>query len=87
MGRAFSQLDALQWGEHSASWMPYNGESIQPAGCLTMGRAFSQLDAPFSLAISRDRFCLAGSVASNSVTHVVSIALRCGLRARFFSSY
>ena len=34
---------------------------------LAIGRAFSQLDAPFSLAISTDRFCLTGSIASNLV--------------------
>ena len=43
--------------------MPYNGESIQPAGCS------------FSLAISTERFCLVGSIASNSVTDALSIAL------------
>ena len=52
--------------------------------CLAIGRALSQLDAPFSLAISTDCFCSAGSIASNSVTEAVSIAL-CWLRARFFS--
>ena len=40
------------------------------------------MDAPFSLEISTDRFCLAGSIASDSVTDAVSIALRCGLRAQ-----
>ena len=51
--------------------MPFNGEeSIQPAGCSS---------------ISTDNFCVTESIASNSVTDAVSIALH-WLHTRFFSS-